>query len=184
MKSVGIIIVNYKNDADTEECVRSIRKITYPLYIVRVIDNSQSNKGFGEACNRGASGLYTDYYLFLNNDTVVSPDFLNRMVNAMAPGVGVCGATLYDYGTDNIQLKQICGACMLIPRSVFEEVGGFDERFFLYFEDLDILRRIKEKYIAVETDAKVWHKGGRSTGGPKSLLSRYHYLRSWLLFHL
>ncbi len=57
------------------------------------------------------------------------------------------------------------GACMVIKKSVFERAGGFDERFFMYFEEADICFRIKKLgyKILYFPDARVIHLIGRST---------------------
>jgi hypothetical protein len=58
----------------------------------------------------------------------------------------------------------VSGACMAARRSVLEEVGGFDERFFLYCEDKDLCRRMREAGydIRYEPGATVRHHGGAS----------------------
>jgi N-acetylglucosaminyl-diphospho-decaprenol L-rhamnosyltransferase len=60
----------------------------------------------------------------------------------------------------------LSGACQIIRRDVFEAVGGFDERFFLYFEELDFARRanslgIQSWYVP---ESRVVHLAGQSTG--------------------
>jgi N-acetylglucosaminyl-diphospho-decaprenol L-rhamnosyltransferase len=58
----------------------------------------------------------------------------------------------------------VSGACMLVRRSVLEEIGGFDERFFLYCEDKDLCRRVREAGydIRYEPGATIHHHGGAS----------------------
>lgn len=57
------------------------------------------------------------------------------------------------------------GACMLIRRDVYERVGGFDERFFMYCEDMDLCKRIGEEgyRLLFLPDAAAIHHWGRST---------------------
>ncbi|HLC76321.1 MAG TPA: glycosyltransferase family 2 protein [Candidatus Peribacterales bacterium] len=43
----------------------------------------------------------------------------------------------------------MCGACLLLPRSLYEKLGGFDERFFLFFEDCDLCRRVWKMNLRV-----------------------------------
>jgi N-acetylglucosaminyl-diphospho-decaprenol L-rhamnosyltransferase len=47
----------------------------------------------------------------------------------------------------------LSGFCMLMRASAFREVGGFDARFFLYFEDVDLCRRLRERGWTVATVA-------------------------------
>jgi len=54
----------------------------------------------------------------------------------------------------------VLGACMLFKREHFLEVGGFNENYFMYFEDIDICQKLKSKGLKIATvrDAKVSHK--------------------------
>jgi N-acetylglucosaminyl-diphospho-decaprenol L-rhamnosyltransferase len=58
----------------------------------------------------------------------------------------------------------LSGACLLVRRSVLEELDGWDERFFLYSEDVDLCRRAREAGagIAYEPSAVCVHTGGAS----------------------
>ena len=59
----------------------------------------------------------------------------------------------------------VSGACMLVRRDAFDRAGGMDERFFLYWEDADLCRRLDQ--LGWRTiyfpDAEVVHAGGRSS---------------------
>jgi N-acetylglucosaminyl-diphospho-decaprenol L-rhamnosyltransferase len=63
----------------------------------------------------------------------------------------------------------VSGACLLVRRSVLEQLDGWDERFFLYSEDVDLCRRIRASGwdIRFEPAAVCRHVGGAS--GPKSM---------------
>ena len=77
----------------------------------------------------------------------------------------------------------LSGACMLVRRTAFEQLGGFDERFFLYCEDTDICRRVWDagQTVRFEPSARVWHVGGASSGvgetQPIAARSRVLYAR-------
>lgn len=58
------------------------------------------------------------------------------------------------------------GACLLLKTGLYREIGGFDERFFLFFEDIDLCRRIHEKGLRVVylPQIKVLDRKGRLSG--------------------
>jgi GT2 family glycosyltransferase len=79
----------------------------------------------------------------------------------------------------------ITGCSLLIKRSTLDQIGLLDERFFLYWEDVDWGLRVKKAQLnnAVVPNSRIWHKGSVSSGGPNSALKVYHKTRSHLLFH-
>jgi N-acetylglucosaminyl-diphospho-decaprenol L-rhamnosyltransferase len=60
--------------------------------------------------------------------------------------------------TEPTQVDWVSGACMIIRREAFEQVGGMDERFFLYWEDADFCRR-----LAASGWRTMWHPGVQVT---------------------
>lgn len=70
----------------------------------------------------------------------------------------------------------VSGACFLVRRSVFEEVGGFDERYFMFAEDMALCWQIREHGygVAAVTAAEVTHIEGHS---------RQHASRAMLIAH-
>lgn len=103
--SVFIVLLNYNGVHDTLECVESLQKITYPNFRIIVVDNGSSgddvqqlrslgkiilliesdiNLGFSGGNNLGIKSALesgAEYILLLNNDTVVEPDFLERLID-------------------------------------------------------------------------------------------------------
>ena len=77
----------------------------------------------------------------------------------------------------------ITGACLLVRRTALEEIGGFDERFFMYCEDKDLCARLWQAGYSVEYESSVvcQHEGG--AGSEASLRARRSMLtRSRLLY--
>ncbi|MBI2190302.1 MAG: glycosyltransferase family 2 protein, partial [Candidatus Levybacteria bacterium] len=76
------------------------------------------------------------------------------------------------------------GCCMFVKREVFERVGMFDEKYFLYYEDNDLSQRAKREgfKIIYSPKAVLWHKNAGSAGGSGSSLQDYYITRNRLLF--
>lgn len=70
----------------------------------------------------------------------------------------------YDYNKTQ-EVEHLMGSALMMRRSVFDKVGGFDENFFLWFEETDLLKRISEKgyKIVYYPEAIVKHLVGQST---------------------
>ena len=81
------------------------------------------------------------------------------------------------------EVDYVFGAAMLICRAVFERIGLFDEKFFLYLEDLDFCLRAQATGFSLlfVPQARVWHKGSASTNHNKAI-RRYHLARSTTYF--
>jgi N-acetylglucosaminyl-diphospho-decaprenol L-rhamnosyltransferase len=79
----------------------------------------------------------------------------------------------------NREVDAVQGAFFLVRREVFEDVGGFDENFFLYFEEVDFARRARQAgwrcFYLAETQAR--HYGGGTTEGIKAR-RLFYWLRS------
>lgn len=71
----------------------------------------------------------------------------------------------------------VIGACMLVRREVYERLGGFDEHFFMYAEETDWQRRIRDAgwKIAFMPTAQVKHLGGASGVDEKSRINRHFF---------
>ncbi len=77
----------------------------------------------------------------------------------------------------------VTGCSMLIAREVFKKIGIFDERYFLYLEDLDFCIRANHEgfKIVYVPAAKIWHKNAGSTDRPGNALHQYYFTRNRLL---
>ena len=86
-------------------------------------------------------------------------------------------STFYDRWPSNIQeVDWVTGACLIIRRDVFEQIGGFDESFFMYFEDKDICKRVKELGYKVIYYPKttIIHLLGSSSHGIRKSVNKYY----------
>ncbi len=77
----------------------------------------------------------------------------------------------------------VCGAAMLVRRKIFEELGGFDDDYFAYFEDLDLCWRawLKGYKVMYVPTSVVYHKYGGSWGGRASPRRIYYAQKNRLM---
>lgn len=83
-----------------------------------------------------------------------------------------------------LEVDWISGACVLLRKEALEQVGGLDERYFLYSEDVDLCLRLKGAgwKIYYVPEAGALHIGGHASG-KRPIFSLYHAHRSmWLFF--
>ena len=80
---------------------------------------------------------------------------------------------------EDLEVDWLEGACLLVRREAFFEVGGFDERFFLYCEELDLCRSLRGAgwNVGYSPSAVVAHLGGASSS-QNPAVSRAHFIRS------
>jgi GT2 family glycosyltransferase len=73
---------------------------------------------------------------------------------------------------------------MLLRADVFSQVGMMDERYFVYYDDVDFMWRMKSvgKQLHYWPQGQVWHKVSFSTGGSESLFSLYYGFRNRIIF--
>lgn len=161
---------------------------------LKIIAN-QKNLGFAAANNQGAELAQGQYLFFLNSDTLLKQDILtplaaelnsNNKIGIIAPRLILENGEeqLYAYGLikKTVELAWVSGAALVIRREIFSRLGGWDKRFFMYFEDVDICRLTrKQGYIIKRSEsAEITHLGG---GSPIPYWRRkFYYYRSKLLF--
>lgn len=116
----------------------------------------------------------------------ISAIFTNSFINKIFPNNPIAKKYYHkDWNfKQNREVNVAPGTAFLISRNIFNKVGGFDEKFFLYFEEFDLCRRVKSLgyKIYITPSAKVTHFWGRSTAQRNDiksifLKSRYYYFR-------
>jgi GT2 family glycosyltransferase len=78
----------------------------------------------------------------------------------------------------------LLGACLLVNLQAMAQVGLLDERFFMYFEDLDWSLRFRQAgyRLRLAADAHLYHQVAVSSGGLETPFRRYHLARSGVIF--
>jgi len=190
------IVILVKNQLEyTKQCIESIRRYTRPgTYEIIVVDNgsddgtpawlaeqpdlivirNEHNAGFPAGCNQGISRATGQYILLLNNDTIVTRNWLDNLLHCLESdeSIGAVGPVTNNCSyAQSIQVHystlaemhafaenfnrpdprkweerlKLVGFCMLIKRPVLEKIGLFDERFTPgNYEDDDLSLRMAE----------------------------------------
>jgi len=84
--------------------------------------------------------------------------------------------------TNIFETDWVSGGAMMARKELLLEIGGFDENYFMYFEDVDLCLRAKEKgwKIMVHPEAKIFHKSGQSFSSYHK--KKRHYYRSQIYY--
>ena len=213
-----VVVCDNLSTDDSEEQILSWKRQIHPDNFTFIQTQANkgyaggNNVGIRFAMEQGDM----DYIWILNNDTIVTPESLTALVNKMqsVPEMGICGSKLiysWDktrvqslggrfnkyFGTtrhiikeqDLVKLDFVVGASMLISKKFLDDIGLFCEDYFLYYEEMDLAMRAKDKYtMGCALDSIVYHKEGASTGGSdgdknnKSLIADYYSLRNRIFF--
>lgn len=196
---------NYKiivvDNASTDDSLEIIKKKFPEQHVIL----SDKNWGFGGGNNIGirhALQSEADYIWILNNDTTTDANSLSAMVDVAEknPQIGAVGSLIYDqskpntlldYGGGNVRfflglpcrgkkfadkaLAFVSGASCLLKVKALRDVEGFDETFFMYWEDVDLSFRLRQKgwLLSVAKDAKIFHEETSSLGRRSPLIDKY-----------
>jgi len=143
-------VENESND----ETVNAIKTSFPDTLLIQSLDNI----GFGKANNKAIAEARGELLFFLNSDTILrlAPFFQQYYVNYRQKN--------FDFSQEKT-VEMVMGAAMIVPKIIIDEVGGFDPRFFMYFEEVDLCCRIKEAGCLVKytPSAVVRHVGGASS---------------------
>ena len=190
-----IIIIDNSNDRELEKNI----KLNYPNITIKLIENN----GYGSAINFANKLITTDYFIISNPD-VIGLDEENILkfisaANALNDQFSCLGPRYIDENKKShiqsdlkieiAEMKFISGACMFFKKKTYDSLGGFDENFFLYFEESDFcLRAHKVKKNYQINMIKVKHYTGTSVQETniekkKKLQELYNWHFIWSKFY-
>jgi GT2 family glycosyltransferase len=149
------------------------------------IEHDPTNPGFGAGCNALANGSTADWFLFLNPDaeivawhfddvrppssTIIGPMFTADAPDHFGRHYRIRDEVLRSWLRRPGQVPDgtgfVSGAALLVDAEAFRSVGGFDENYFLFFQDIDLCLRANRVGIGtvVEPNWSVRHDRGHST---------------------
>lgn len=207
---VSVVVLNYNGAKWIRRCLESLRAQTVFAQVeVIVADNCSQdgsdrvaeellagwdngffiqhgkNLGFCEGNNKGAEKAQGEYLFFLNNDTWLEVDCIEKLLQgARALGAGAASPLVLNYDDASIQVVfgtkfdifalpsfevtredkpevfMPPGCSYLVETRLFRELGGFDQKLFLYSDELDLSWRIwiSGRSCAVVQSARLHHR--------------------------
>ena len=136
---------------------------------------SGENLGYAKGNNLGLSQVNSEYALVLNPDAQLEPDTIkNFLISAEKENNFsiIWPAKQDEYKDENLsdksgnlfQVDVVKGFAMFLNLKQFEDIGFFDENFFIYLEEIDLCKRLKKKNkkIYLDKNIKIRHLGGSS----------------------
>lgn len=157
-------------------------------FVLEVIANAQP-QGFGANHNRALAHAQEPYLCVLNPDVELlgSNPFDALVQSAAQPGVGCAYPEQVDTSgkvqdseralptpaalwrrrvlrQQEARVDWVNAACLVLPRPVWQALGGFDERYFMYCEDVDLSLRLRQAGFAlVRAPVQLMHIGQRAS---------------------
>jgi len=209
---ISIVIVNWNGKQWLSACLDSLANQTYRHIEIVLVDNASSdgsidllkknypsvrvvankqNHGFAGGNNRGVEYAKGELVMFLNTDTWIDPDFIEKLYAFYWQGeydivgpyendyrnlthpknistIDVLGHTVVFPATKSNSNKFFyrSGVCLLFSKKLYKETGGLDSDFFMYVEEVDWFWRLhlQKKKIGIAENLFVHHAGAGSIG--------------------
>ena len=186
LKFFKTIIVDNSNCDKTYNLVKDFDNIEFI--------KTANNLGYGMGNNLGISHAKTEFVLILNPDIIINLSAVKSLYSKFTEydNIGILAPSLYsennerrtngsksyfrkksfrnkkkinDFAVGDACYDYVIGCAMLVKKDFFNEIGGFDNDFFMYFEDNEICDRVyKFKKVVIETpDSKMIHMEGKSS---------------------
>ena len=212
-QEIEILTITFKSDHIIEDCLSNIDE-NFKVVVVENSDNknfknkiekrkntkcilTNSNLGFGAAFNIGAKKINSKYIFHLNPDVMINNETIFKMYEIAKKiknlGILSCNETnknthslnqnIFDYNeVDNVK-----GFVMLINNTNCKISNYFDDNFFLYLEEIDLCKRLKNlnMKICLASSIFVKHFAGKSHNPEFSekmeIQRNWHYM--WSLFY-
>ena len=212
-KDITIIIVTFKSEDKIDICLNSIdsdikviivensNNQNFKSYIEGKYQNvecilARDNLGYGKANNIGLKKVNTRFSLILNPDTILNKEtikqfFISTEKNLnfaiLGPAQNKNQLNLENNNSNYIETNSVKGFAMFLNMEKFLKTGFFDENFFLYLEEVDLCKRLKNinEKIYFDSNIKIFHSGGQSINKIFSeeieLTRNWHWM--WSLFY-
>ena len=192
-ENIKIIVVENSNDQLLkEEILSRYNNVDCVL--------SKENLGYGAGNNLGLSKVETNYALIVNPDVTLKKDAIKQFFlrTNKVENFGIIAPVSKDekYNNFNIdfdkdisEVEYVKGFAMFLNMKNLKKINFFDENFFLYFEEIDLCKRLQNNNIKIYIDPliEVNHYGGSShnteINKPMELSRNWHWMWSSFYYH-
>ena len=192
-KGVKIIVVENSNDQKLKQEIDT--KYQNAECIL-----SNENLGYGAGNNLGLSMVKTNYALIVNPDVILNTDAIKNFFISIdnLEDFGIIAPISHNEKYNNFNIKDdrnikevdnVKGFAMFLKMKNLKKIDFFDDNFFLYFEEIDLCKRLKNNNskIFIDPSIKVDHLGGASHNSeiekPMEFSRNWHWMWSTFYFH-
>ena len=218
IKDITIVVTSFKSNEVIKNCLNSIDEQCKVLIVEnssdlefkKNIENefknvecilTGDNLGYSKANNIGLKKVKTKYALILNPDATLENSTLKNFFEVVnkVPDFAIISPYIQDAKNKNekvvienslpISVNNVKGFAMFLNLSEFENIGFFDENFFIYFEEIDLCKRLikNSKKIYLAPSIKINHLGGKShdvsVNREMELSRNWHWMWSTFNYH-
>ena len=211
-----IVINTFNSDEKIYSCLDSINQ-DYKILIIEnsknikfkeniekkysnvVCELTGENLGYAKGNNLGLSKVKSSFALVLNPDTLMKKKSIDNFFNTalkyddfaiIAPAVQEKkDFKILEKNNNVFEVESVKGFAMFLNLDKFKDVGFFDDNFFIYFEEIDLCRRLKQlnKKIYLDSSIKIDHMGGsshnQSIDFEMELSRNWHWMWSTFYYH-
>ena len=212
-KELTVVIVTLKSEPKIFDCLRSITNLAEIIVVEnsnnddfkKKLENEYSNLkciltgenlGYAAANNIGLKSVKTKYALVLNPDTILDKNAIQRFLKSAERlkdfwlmGPASDQMIELEFGdNDLMEVNNLKGFAIFLNLSKFNN-EYFDENFFLYFEEIDLCKKVKNKNGKIYLDRliKINHDGSQSVNSLNKIEleknRNWHWMWSTFYYH-
>ena len=189
-QDIKILIVENSNNKNFKDTIE--RK-----YSNVVCELTGENLGYAKGNNFGLSKVDTKYALILNPDTVIEKNSLDNFFQSATKykDFSIIAPAIQEEKSNKKKIDRVTevdnvkGFAMFLNLIQFKDIGFFDENFFIYFEEIDLCKRLKafNKKIYLDPNIIINHLGGSShnvsINFEMELSRNWHWMWSTFYYH-
>ena len=215
-KDITAVITSFKSKNKIINCIKSLGREIDIIVVENSNDENLKNQlendfpnlkcilsnlnlGYAKGNNLGLSKVKTKYALIINPDAEAHSDAIDNFILTansnpefaiIAPYVQEVRQKKNNQIKEGVhEVKNVKGFAMFLNLEQFKDVGCFDENFCIYFEEIDLCKRVKmnKGKIYLDKSLKIYHEGGSSVDEKyKAELEKnrnWHWMWSTFYFH-